>query len=85
MTPKVTAFFDTATNTVSYIVQEPEGMGCAIIDSVLDYDAAAGRTAGAGTLRGAASRVRHLRPQHREAGFQDIFAPHPIPNRKELN
>ena len=45
MTPKVTAFFDTATNTVSYIVQEPEGMGCAIIDSVLDYDAAAGRTA----------------------------------------
>ena len=45
MTPKVTAFFDTATNTVSYIVQEPKGMGCAIIDSVLDYDAAAGRTA----------------------------------------
>ena len=44
MTPTVTAFFDTATNTVSYVVQEPTGTSCAIIDSVLDYDAAAGRT-----------------------------------------
>ncbi|EBA10619.1 MBL fold metallo-hydrolase [Roseobacter sp. CCS2] len=44
MTPKVKAFFDTATNTVSYAVQEPEGRTCAIIDSVLDYDQAAGRT-----------------------------------------
>ena len=44
MTPIVQAFFDTATNTVSYIVQEPEGRSCAIIDSVLDYDQAAGRT-----------------------------------------
>lgn len=44
MQPKVQAFFDTATNTVSYVVSEPEGSACAIIDSVLDYDAAAGRT-----------------------------------------
>ena len=44
MTPSVKAFFDDATNTVSYIVREQEGRTCAIIDSVLDYDQAAGRT-----------------------------------------
>ena len=44
MKPIVDAFFDEATNTVSYIVREPEGQSCAIIDSVLDYDQAAGRT-----------------------------------------
>ncbi len=44
MTPDVAAFFDNATNTVSYVVREPEGANCAIIDSVLDYDQAAGRT-----------------------------------------
>lgn len=44
MSPEVTAFFDDATNTVSYVVRETTGDACAIIDSVLDYDAAAGRT-----------------------------------------
>lgn len=44
MTPSVTAFFDDATNTVSYVVQEQKGATCAIIDSVLDYDPASGRT-----------------------------------------
>lgn len=44
MTPVVTAFFDTVTNTVSYVVQDPKGRACAIIDSVLDYDQNAGRT-----------------------------------------
>jgi len=44
MNPIVQAFFDEATFTVSYIVREPEGPRCAIIDSVLDYDPKAGRT-----------------------------------------
>lgn len=44
MSPNVTAFFDTVTNTVSYVVQDPNGRACAIIDSVLDYDQNAGRT-----------------------------------------
>lgn len=44
MTPAVKAFFDEATNTVSYVVRDPEGTACAIIDSVLDFDHAAGRT-----------------------------------------
>ncbi len=44
MTPKVTGFFDDATNTISYVVQDPEGSACAIVDSVLDFDYASGRT-----------------------------------------
>jgi glyoxylase-like metal-dependent hydrolase (beta-lactamase superfamily II) len=44
MTPDVHAFFDPATNTVSYVVREPQGRHCAIIDSVLDFDQASGRT-----------------------------------------
>ena len=44
MTPEVTAFFDTATNTVSYVVKDPTGRACAVIDSVLDFDYASGRT-----------------------------------------
>jgi glyoxylase-like metal-dependent hydrolase (beta-lactamase superfamily II) len=44
MTPSVKAFFDTNTNTVSYVVRDPQGSACAIIDSVLDFDHASGRT-----------------------------------------
>jgi glyoxylase-like metal-dependent hydrolase (beta-lactamase superfamily II) len=39
----VTAFFDEPTNTVTYIVKDPASSSCAIIDSVLDIDYAAGR------------------------------------------
>lgn len=44
MTATVQSFFDPATWTVSYVVYEKEGTACAIIDSVLDYDAKSGRT-----------------------------------------
>ena len=44
MKPDVTAFFDEATFTVSYVVKDPESSSCAIIDSVLDYDPKSGRT-----------------------------------------
>ena len=44
MKPVVHAFFDTATNTITYVVVEPEGQACAVIDSVLDFDQASGRT-----------------------------------------
>lgn len=43
--PLVTSFFDEATFTVSHIVRDPDSAACAIIDSVLDFDAASGRTA----------------------------------------
>lgn len=40
----VRAFFDEHTFTVTYVVRDPGSTACAVIDSVLDYDAAAGRT-----------------------------------------
>jgi glyoxylase-like metal-dependent hydrolase (beta-lactamase superfamily II) len=43
--PRVKAFFDETTFTVSYVVRDPTSNACAIIDSVLDYDPASGRTA----------------------------------------
>jgi len=44
MHPIVTAFFDEPTFTYSYVIQDPNSSGCAIIDSVLDFDYAAGTT-----------------------------------------
>lgn len=43
MVPDVSAHFDEATNTITYIVVDPETQHCAIIDSVMDIDYAAGR------------------------------------------
>jgi glyoxylase-like metal-dependent hydrolase (beta-lactamase superfamily II) len=42
--PDVTGFFDEVTNTVSYVVTDPDTKAAAIVDPVLDYDAASGRT-----------------------------------------
>lgn len=42
--PNVKAFFDKNTNTFSYVVSDPQTAQCAIIDSVLDYDAASATT-----------------------------------------
>ncbi|ALG90922.1 MAG: MBL fold metallo-hydrolase [Confluentimicrobium sp.] len=44
MSPEVKAFFDEATNTVSYVVRDPMSKKAAIIDSVLDFDYASGHT-----------------------------------------
>lgn len=41
--PEVEAFFDPATNTISYVVKGPSSNACAVIDSVMDIDYAAGR------------------------------------------
>ena len=50
--PTIAGFFDEATNTVSYVVNDPVSREAAIIDSVLDYEAAAGRTS-----HGSADRI----------------------------
>ena len=42
--PHVEAFFDDATNTISYVVTGPKSKACAIIDSVLEFDMLTGRT-----------------------------------------
>ncbi|SDI66117.1 MBL fold metallo-hydrolase [Aliiruegeria lutimaris] len=41
--PEVTGFFDPLTHTISYVVKDPSSNSCAIIDSVMDIDYAAGR------------------------------------------
>ena len=42
MYPEIQGFFDPATSTVSYVVHAVGAKECAIIDPVLDYNAAAG-------------------------------------------
>ena len=42
--PRVQAFFDEATNSITYLLHDPSGRGAAVIDSVLDFDYASGRT-----------------------------------------
>ena len=41
--PDVKGFFDEATNTITYVVKDPASDACAVIDSVMDIDYAAGR------------------------------------------
>ncbi|WP_084396668.1 MBL fold metallo-hydrolase [Henriciella aquimarina] len=43
-TPTVQGFFDDATNTISYVVWDPTTNKAAVIDSLLDFDQASGRT-----------------------------------------
>ena len=44
MQPIVKTFFDEPTYTFSHVVSDPETKECAIIDSVLDFDYASGKT-----------------------------------------
>lgn len=55
--PVVQYFFDEPTNTFSYVVRDPGSHACAIIDSVLDFDYAAGRT----DVRSADNMVAYIR------------------------
>lgn len=59
MNAEVKGFFDDATNTISYVVKDPSGSACAIIDSVLDFDYASGRT----DTRSADAVVSYVREQ----------------------
>ncbi|MBR9825373.1 MAG: MBL fold metallo-hydrolase [Alphaproteobacteria bacterium] len=42
--PEVKGFFDPATYTISYVVWDRDTKVCAVIDSLLDFDQASGRT-----------------------------------------
>ena len=55
--PDVTGFFDAATNTISYVVKDPGSRSCAVIDSVMDIDYAAGRI----SFAGADAIIAHIR------------------------
>ena len=49
--PRVQAFFDEATSTISYLVSDPATAQAALIDPVLDYDHRSGRAGTAGADR----------------------------------
>lgn len=51
MQPRIQAFFDPATYSYSYVVTDPATKRCAIVDPVLDYDPASGRTSRASADR----------------------------------
>ncbi|MBP0050100.1 MBL fold metallo-hydrolase [Marinobacterium sp. AK62] len=57
--PEIKAFFDEPTNTFSYVVRDPSSSACAIIDSVLDFDYASGRT----DVRSADAIIAYVREQ----------------------
>lgn len=55
--PEVTPFFDEDSNTITYIVKDPNSSSCAIVDSVMDIDYAAGRI----TYDHADALIAHIR------------------------
>ena len=59
LAPQVTAFFDEGTNTVTYVVRDSGTRACAVIDSVLDFDYASGRT----DTRSADAVIAHILAQ----------------------
>lgn len=59
LNPDVQAFFDEPTFTVTYLVRDPTSTTCAVIDSVLDFDPASGRT----STRSADALIQSVRAQ----------------------
>ena len=41
--PRISAFFDEHSNTISYVVQDPGSSACAVIEPVMEFDPAPGR------------------------------------------
>lgn len=70
---RIQSFFDKATFTVTYVVSDPAAKVCAVIDPVLDFDAAAGRTSHASAdaviayVRGEGLRVDWILETHAHA------------------
>lgn len=42
--PEVHSYFDENTNAACYILKDPSSNACAVVDSILDFDVASGRT-----------------------------------------
>jgi glyoxylase-like metal-dependent hydrolase (beta-lactamase superfamily II) len=55
--PEVAGFLDNQTNTISYVVRDPHSAACAVVDSVMDIDYAAGRI----THEGADKIIAYIR------------------------
>ena len=63
--PIVQHFFDEPTNTFSYVVRDPDSQACAILDSVLDFDYAAGTT----DVRSADEIIEYIRSNDLEVAW----------------
>ena len=55
--PELTAFFDEQSNTISYVVKDPDSSSCAIVDPVLEFDYSAGRL----SYDGADEIINHIK------------------------
>lgn len=55
--PDVTGFFDDQSNTITYVVKDPGSNACVVIDSVMEFDQAAGRL----TFNGADAVIAFIR------------------------
>lgn len=55
--PEVTGFLENGSNTISYVVKDPNSNACAVIDAVMDLDFAAGRL----TFESADRVIAHIR------------------------
>ncbi len=64
--PEVKGFFDPLTNTISYVVKDPASNACAIVDSVMDIDYAAGRI----TFDHADELIAHVKDNGLELAWQ---------------
>ena len=42
--PDVTGYFDSESNTISYVVKDPASNACAVVDAVMEFDYSSGRT-----------------------------------------
>ncbi|MFK8035229.1 MAG: MBL fold metallo-hydrolase [Hyphomicrobiales bacterium] len=63
--PTVEAFFDAQSNTISYVVKDPDSRACAIVDSVMELDYAAGRI----THDGADAIIKHIKENELELAW----------------
>ncbi|RGP40128.1 Glyoxylase B2 [Altererythrobacter insulae] len=63
--PVVTTFFDKNTNNASHVVTDSETRQCAIIDPLLDYEAASGRT----STRSADAIIAHVKNEGLEVAW----------------
>ncbi len=71
--PQVRSWFHAATNTACHLLRDPQTLSCALVDSVLDFDYASGRTATAFAdaiidyIRGEGLRLEWLLETHAHA------------------
>ncbi len=63
--PEIAGFYDPDTATISYVVKDPASKACAIIDSVMDFDYAAGRI----SYASADQLVEHIRANDLELAW----------------